>query len=886
MGVYNPHLPRILGQEWIPIRDELLTLTPAVNAVEVGHQFTTTASQVLQDARFYINELPPSTAAGQVFLATIYPQGTEHLSGPVRRVVIPCNNGGVTGDAVLLQPAGPVSVAQAMADPSDQSCIEFGFGTSVVSNLVDLYFNVNRYIGELQGKRILGVNLLYSLLNYKSVPQGIGGPYVVLGGNTGDEVWFGGFDGTIDNWGNDTSFSPTSTNISQTGALGRVQFGEVDHFWSGTGAFSTTERLPWTVANLQRFEASATNRHAVRIRHNQNGPVGSVFSLRLNYAALEIVYCEENRVSYGGTIFGDDGVAVPGARLYAPGANVIRMRDKSLAANPTLAAGNYTLALSSANVGHLVNFALLAQSVQSTAYPKLNAVRELATLTGHRGVRINLPFPATDAIVGKTFSAETTHILPQLSLHASGGPLTEVHVYGRQAVAQVYGTATALQEILDAPVGGAATFPQARFYARRFGDTTVPLTLDCAAIPASSASITPADFDALADVIDGWKEITLAFPTPPSMGTGTTPQWRFSANGETIANRWEILGATAPALSGVPGNTLNLVPSPHQLSIATYGAPVSGATVNLSWIPQYAPAVTAVTDDQTSDAYLIFSQLLPAVTGLSVAVAAQPVSGIGQQCGVNPCGIPTSISYHQITWSATSSSVPVSGFGYYELQRMDIIDTDWATIAKVLSPTGSAFRDYEARIGIPTSYRIRPIDVYLFAGDWSATVSQTIPAPGIGSTGGCVTGGHSLIFTSNERQDGSINLAYSTVWEGTGAVAEEAFSFVESNAVQLQAMYNRDDLTAFRPLEMAGDAFSRTLLINAAAISPPTLPGFASLRSMAWDTVSYICVRDEEGNRWFATVIVPSGRVKRDRRMYLAQVNITEVSSVPSQVSA
>ena len=366
------------------------------------------------------------------------------------------------------------------------------------------------------------------------------------------------------------------------------------------------------------------------------------------------------------------------------------------------------------------------------------------------------------------------------------------------------------------------------------------------------------------------------------MGTGTAPQWRWSASGETINNRWEILGATAPALSGIPGNLLNLVPSPHQLSVATYGAPVSGAQINLGWIPQYAPAVTATTDDNTSDAFLIFSQDMPAVTGFAVIVSVQAVSGIGQQCGLDPCCIPNSISYHTITWSATSSGVPVSGFGYYELQRMDTVDDTWQTIMQGSAPTGASFNDYEARVGILTSYRIRAVNVYGFAGPWSSTITSTIPAPGIASTGSCVDDGHSLIFTSNEHQDGSINLAYSTIWE-SGRV-EEAFSFPEAGFVQLQAMYNADFFTAFRPLERGGDQFSRSVLVNAPAIAAPTQPGFRALRDMAWDSVSYVCVRDEEGNLWLATVLVPSGRVLRDRRLYIGQVTVIETTDTPSPV--
>jgi hypothetical protein len=85
-------------------------------------------------------------------------------------------------------------------------------------------------------------------------------------------------------------------------------------------------------------------------------------------------------------------------------------------------------------------------------------------------------------------------------------------------------------------------------------------------------------------------------------------------------------------------------------------------------------------------------------------------------------------------------------------------------------------------------------------------------------------------------------------------------------------------------MERGGEQFQRTVLVQAAAIDPETLGDFTSLRDMAWADTSYICVRDEEGNRWLATVLVPSGRVLRDRRLYLAPVDIIEVTDTPSQV--
>ena len=715
-----------------------------------------------------------------------------------------------------------------------------------------------------------------------------------------------------------------------------------------------------------------------------------------------------------------------------------------------------------------------------TLYYEINMLRQLYELVSHRGVKIDRwIYASPDQIPVQSQSM----LIPQLTLHTSGGTVLDSHVYGRLAVAQVYGSVTATQEILDGVAVGSAQYPWVRFYARRFGDTTVPLLLDSPTIAGSSVQITPAEFDDLHEIVDGWKEVSLEFTTPPAMGTGTNPQWRWSATGESSRSRWEILGTYAPALSGIPGNFNNFVPTPNQLSLATYGAPVSGANINLGWVPGYAPLVSATTDDNTADAILIFSQYPPLITGFSSTEQDFPVTGIGLDCGIDPCCIPSEIQYIQLTWSLpvnTGSAVdtfdsrtvvagwgtssdgkvwttagtaanfsvsngtgqiapsalnsdrlawlnaggpdqdvttllriggvsegtgPLRGgvvarltdssnyysavlyytstqtaelriskrvggsasdlatavlptlnpsdtgwryvrlqvngifikakvwgvgetepdwlleitdtslltgnnagafardettgaaptifyfdnfqvsppdywFNYYELQRMDTVTTEWQTIMKATDPDTISFNDYEARVGILSSYRIRVVNVYDFPGPWSSTITRTLSTPGV--TIGC-SGGHLLIFTSNDEQDGSVNLAYSSVWE-QGQTVEESFVFPESQFVQLQAMYNRDFFTAFHPTERGGEQFRRTVLVQAAAISPETLADFTGLRDMAWANTSYICVRDEEGNRWFATVVVPSGRVLRDRRLYLAPVDIIEVTATPSEV--
>jgi hypothetical protein len=1090
IGSYNPHLPQILGQEWVPIRDVGLVYSPGVNAVEQGVAYTQTTTERIRDARFYVNEMPQNIngALYQVGLVNIYPNGNEALIGPIREVIIPCNSGSVTGTTVSINGLG--TVADAVGQPGDGKRILIR-GPAAGEKSIDFYFATSQYAQLLQGKRILNVSLLYggviqdvldcstcftefvnpllgqfpsvtSISQYNDAGQGVTfSPEVVLN-NTGTL----NLAASVDNPAHDSSSSQT---------INALDLGDVNNFWDpASPPFLTNigERImPWTYAALARLEASATNRQRILLRINLPTTAGTALDsgipqIRLDYIALRVIFCEETRVAYGGQAF-----------RYRLGGNTVRLRDAaSTTDDPVIVPGPYLPTLSFVSPGKLD----FGRSI-SGSFPTLNAVRQLYEIPSHPAVQLNIPFPLEDRI-GETFTEQSTAILPQLSLHASGGTLLNPHVYGRQDVAQVFGSVTATQDILDGPVGGATTFPWVRFYCRRWGSTTIPLMLDSPTIAGSSVSITPSEFDALDEVLDGWKAVSLRFTTPPTMGAGTNPIWRWSATGELAGNRWEILGCQAFAISGdIPGSYTTPIPSPNKLTVATYGQPVSGAGINLAWVSWNGPYVSGSTDDETSDATLIFAQDMPAVTGFSVSIQSQALTGIGQECGIDPCGIPTRILYPLPTWGAYANSAVVSdsfsraatgwasadsgqvytdsggtvegdyittgtrgthtlttvnvvrhstldstfatnshhrvkistngistgasvrgavqfntadtsnydfvdlqfatsqtaeiviarmvagvstditsvsagfygadqewwldvdvavdgtirakawpvgnqepssyqatttatftsgavglrsirstgntnpttpvisfgdysvsastwNFGYLELQRSDEL-TDWATIMKATSPAITSFRDYEARVGMSSSYRIRGVDVYDFAGPWSSTVSISTMAPGV--SGSCLDQAHVMIFTTNEHQSGYSNLAYSNAWEDT---VSEDFGFAEAGFTQLQPMYNRDFFTAFRPTERGGEQFTRSLLVQAAAIAPETLGDFQSLRDMAWTQVPYICVRDEDGNRWLANVTVPNGVVQNRRRLYLASVGIVEVTDTPSPV--
>lgn len=1090
MGRYNPDLPRILGQEWVPIREENVVFNQVNNNTERGYTFSVEAPRTLSHGKFYINKFPEAFFKEEVMTMSIYPQGTENRSGPIRSVVIPCNNGGITGASGfpnVFTFRRATGMADALMNPSDNRYLEVDL-SQISTSYASMFFAVNQYAQMLQGKRILGVNLLYSAQQLINGGGGYAATCQIVT-PTGSN--------TLGVWEYPALFSgptyPVKSNWRDK-VINRIALGDTNLYFgtTTTAANPPVNVVPWTYSELQRFELSNANPYSILILGASGGAV-DVWSL--DYMALEVVFCEENRVAVGSTAY---NISILGGGVvqfnYLLGGNSITLRDPvSLSLNPVLNPGtNYSLMLSQSNLGD----APLIFGNSLGQQPQLNFLRELYDIPTLPGVEVTIPFPPTEDITGQVFKSQSTHIIPQLSLHASGGALiNEVHAYGRQSVAQVYGNITANQDILDDPLTPTANYPwpQVRYYARRFGDTVVPLRLSTTTPTVTGAGfvpvyLTPQQWDALPEIVDGWKEVTLRFPVAPIM-TGNLspdPKWVWSATGESAGNRWEVLGANAPYLSGAPGNSLNIAGLytlgtsvfASALGPTTYGTPNSGATVDEDWMPGWSPPVSGTTDDPASDAVLLFSQDMPTITGMSVVTLSQPVSGIGQNCGINPIFIPSAISYNQITWpyqvtdgfidvfsrvlagswgTSTSgqtwslgvpaqfstngsvgqvqallannyylgvalgtsylnqtgsyriaSSIAASGsdhwgavavrssvsttdqlyirtgfevdgsvklylasvttnvhttlasqtfaglyvpgtfinvkfdlngimfqakawvdgdtepvdwmlmtsitantgaglvgvrvimganspvptvsfdniivrdstFGMYELQRKDTVDTDWKTIMSASTPTISGFNDFEARIGLLSSYRIRGVNVRDFAGAWSPTVTATIPAPGV-SGSQIVATSNIMLFSSNERQTGAINLAYANAWEGN---VVEDFTFPEAGFEQLQTMYNKDYFTAFRPSERGGQRFQRTLLVQAAAIAPPTLGDFTSLRDMAWADVNYVCVRDQEGNRWFATVLVPNGSVRRFRKLYMANVDIIEVTTTPTPV--
>jgi hypothetical protein len=399
MANYNPYSPYILGNEWVPIRNNSFSFSQDANSFEIGTRLTTTQSYTLAQGRFFIDEMPPQFYRDQIMNISIYPYGTETHSGPIRRVLIPCNAADISGGVTLVPPvANNTNVAANVADPGGDLGLVFSYyitpaeaGVSMVRT-ANFHFAVNQYAIPLQGKRILGVNLLYNM-------------------TTQDLDKYNGFNFMQLSLRNATSpvkplvyypdllFGPQFVGDA---GISRLRLGDTSFLFQDQ--LYATDIMPWTYTELQRFETTNATPMAMRLQLDSQGDVGpTVF---FSYAALEVFYCEETRIITGSHVYNygnysNTGSPTGGIEVsYTPGANNITLYDMAtFATNPTLPAGDYLLTLSQGNWGDVAS-----TSLTSRPEPTLNATYQLYELPTVPAKKLLIPVPTDPAIEGKTLT--------------------------------------------------------------------------------------------------------------------------------------------------------------------------------------------------------------------------------------------------------------------------------------------------------------------------------------------------------------------------------------------------------------------------------------------------------------------------------------------------
>lgn len=631
MANYNPHTPDIVGQEWVPIIGA--PYQPDITQ-ERGYTFTVSkntgvAPIVARVGRFVVANVPSGVITSQVPFMSLYEKGSE-TTGPIMSAIMECDGATSGGpDGAFF---GTLSGAAALQNPSDDSGYSFTLGSAPINGTLDLSFS-SATLPPVIG-RIHNVSLLYSAdgtgLEQATAP------------NT---MWI-----SIRYRSTDFYYSTGAlvTGQSQLGDLNQIQrisFGEVNPNWSDATFTATNDRYPWTTSRLALFATGSGD--PMRVRFQWSSPTLDT-DLQLQYAALQITYSPfENRLMYGGTHIGMNQYATALSLTpptYGPGAdqfkNRVILRTGSSQATGTgleLQPGEYTVTMHLADYGDANNpiFGINAAAATNTR-PTINASRELYDIPSITGKEIERAFTTSD-----TMRVETTHLIPAIGIGVTGsaGPAVGEDVYsgchgyfGPQA-GEIVSIAVPLQNFYSDNKDGALPYPWIRFYARQVnGDVSATAGINfTVTTPAfGSVSITSAELDALPEIFDGWREVTLRFPD------GSVPIW----DSDTVTQRtitWS--GNTAALNLGVAFQVLG-DGSVFPYTNARYQG-LLGAGSNATF-PLTASAAGSYT--------FLFSTDPPTITGIGVTTQSVALTGIGTECGITPQCIPTTVACNYVTW--------------------------------------------------------------------------------------------------------------------------------------------------------------------------------------------------------------------------------------------
>jgi hypothetical protein len=196
------------------------------------------------------------------------------------------------------------SVAQAMMSPGDTNAVTWSLNTN--QGAVGMTFNSNNMIFDLSLKRILGVNILYSArYNQSSTaftdPSFIWSIESFLNTSVRFRYRYSEF----------TRFD-SNANTVEDYPIYRVKLGEINPFHGGTP--TNPILFPWTSTELSRFDGG--NLSPLRVVLTGTLPSAST-SFVLDYCALEVIYCEEQRLFVGTTITNNNNL----------GGITVQMRD-------------------------------------------------------------------------------------------------------------------------------------------------------------------------------------------------------------------------------------------------------------------------------------------------------------------------------------------------------------------------------------------------------------------------------------------------------------------------------------------------------------------------------------------------------------------------------
>lgn len=247
-----------------------------------------------------------------------------------------------------------------------------------------------------------------------------------------------------------------------------------------------------------------------------------------------------------------------------------------------------------------------------------------------------------------------------------------------------------------------------------------------------------------------------------------------------------------------------------------------------------------------------------------------------------PTGVTATVVGNRILieWDATAVGAEHDATEIARYDDRALIDSfGYQQIADLADEAEVAYYDGESRRGVDTTYKVRSRRTDGSVSDWSA---ETTPV----STPATDCGEPTWWFVSNEITDDA--------WVGGQQYTDDEWG-TPPQAVVLE-FEGRDGAVAFLPIEDPLDEFDMAVALywtdnqlpDAFLTDPPTTgrAAFNKLVALARSSLSYVCILDNEGNRWFANIQVgPLVRSRPNGDMaggYVTTLHVRELQRVPS----
>lgn len=353
----------------------------------------------------------------------------------------------------------------------------------------------------------------------------------------------------------------------------------------------------------------------------------------------------------------------------------------------------------------------------------------------------------------------------------------------------------------------------------------------------TTVTLTAAQASAFAVIASGWRLVQVQLGTAATLAAATQYYIEFSSTA-TGTGYW-VLSVPSSNGAGQVGN---------------YNGTSDNATIN------------GAAENTSADVVVTLATVPTAPVSMTAALGSQSVG--------ETVACVTAVPRADLSWATTS----LAGlFARYEIQRSSDGGTTWTDIAVVTVESVAAWKDYEGKRGVATSYRIRAVRTDGAFSAWT-NAGATVTKPLLAGSGAYAS---TMFLVSN--YDPTQNLAFEYR-------PSKAYDFPEADEQLRGGAYRRDYMLASNPTENRGVLVKWTFLIGVDDKVPAgggSWQAWDPLRTLARAVIPYVCALDHRGNRLFCALRVPSGDEDSSggADVYVAEVQAAQLTATPFVVT-